>query len=215
MSLTLYFHPFASFCQKVLIALHENETPFEPQLVDLMNEASAAAYTKLWPVGKMPLLRDEARDRTIPETSIIIEYLERHYPGKTPLLPVDPELALQTRLRDRFYDLYVGEPMGKIVTDRIRPPGTSDGYGVEVAKKQLGTAYGMIEAEMDRKLWATGDSFSMADCAAGPSLFYANLVVPLGETHPNTAAYLDRLTRRPSFARVIEEARPYFSLFPR
>jgi len=215
MALTVYLHPLASFCQKVLVALYENEIPFEARIVDLMDEADAAQYMRMWPVGKMPLLRDHARDRTLPETSIIIEYLARHYPGRTPLLPTDPDLALQTRLWDRFYDLYVQEPMSKIVVDRIRPAGTSDAHGVEEAKGKLNVAYGVIEEQMAHRTWATGEEFSMADCAAAPALFYADLVVPFGETHPKTAAYLARLRKRPSFARVVEEAKPYFHMFPK
>jgi glutathione S-transferase len=214
MSLTLYSHPLASFCQKVLIALYENATPFESHLVDLGDAVSSAEFKRLWPIGKMPVLRDHARDRTIPESSIIIEYLAQHYPGRTPLLPADPELARQTRLRDRFYDLYVQEPMQKIVTDRLRPAGANDPFGVEQAKTLLRTAYGMIDEEMARRTWAMGDAFGMADCAAAPALFYAKLVVPFGDAHENVARYLDRLMERPSFARVVEEARPYFALFP-
>jgi glutathione S-transferase len=214
MSLKLHFHPLASFCQKVLVALYENDTPFEPHLVDLGDEASAAEFKELWPIGKMPVLRDEARNRTIPESSIIIEYLAQHYPGRRRLLPADPDLARQTRLRDRFYDLYVQEPMQKVVTDRLRPAGAHDPFGVEQAKALLQTAYGMIDEEMATRTWAMGDGFSMADCAAAPALFYANLVLPFGDTHKNAARYLGRLMERPSFARVIEEARPYFALFP-
>src|ERR1700676_4548725 len=123
MSLQLYFHPLSSFCQKVLVALYENDTPFEPQIVDLTNETSSAEFKKIWPIGKFPVLRDEAKDRTVPESSIIIEYLAQHYPGRTQLVSADPELARQTRLHDRFYDLYVNVPMGKIITDRLRPAG--------------------------------------------------------------------------------------------
>jgi glutathione S-transferase len=107
MSLTLHFHPLASFCQKALIALYENDTPFTPKLVDLANETARAALLKLWPIGKFPVLRDEARDQTVPESSIIIEYLDRHYPGRIRFIPDDADHAWQTRLRDRFYDLYV------------------------------------------------------------------------------------------------------------
>ena len=124
MSLTLHYHPLASFCWKVLIALYENGTPFEPHLVDLGDEAASTAFRRMWPIGKMPVLRDDARDRTIPESSIIIEYLAQHYPGERQLLPADPEQALQVRLADRLYDLYVQEPMQKIVTDRLRPAGS-------------------------------------------------------------------------------------------
>src|SRR5215204_3900275 len=134
MSLTLCFHPLSSFCQKVLIALYENDTPFEPHIVDLADEAASAAFKKIWPIGKFPVLRDDAKDRTVPESSIIIEYLDLHYPGRTRLVPVDPDLAWQTRLRDRFYDLYVQEPMQKIVADRLRPAGVKDPFGVEQAR---------------------------------------------------------------------------------
>lgn len=215
MSLTLYFHPFAAYCQKVLVALYENDTPFNPHFVDLADETSRAAFVKVWPVGKFPVLRDDRRHLTIPESSIIIEYLARHYPGNVDLVPTDEDLAWQTRLEDRFYDLYVSEPMGKIVTNRLRPVGKDDAYGVEHARSVLQTAYGMIEKKMGSRTWAMGETFSMADCAAAPALFYANLVMPFGETHQNAAAYLARLRDRPSFARVIKEAQPYFALFPK
>ena len=215
MSLTLYMHPLASFCQKVLIAFYENDTPFEPRIVDLADETSRAEFLKIWPIGRMPVLRDEARDRTIPESSIIIEYLAQHYPGKMQLVPTDADLARQTRFRDRFYDLYVQEPMQKIVTDRLRPAGKNDPHGVEQAKGLLQAAYGLIEHDMSTKTWAMGDAFSIADCAAAPALFYADLVLPFADTCPNTAAYLRRLMERPSFARVVREAEPYRALFPR
>jgi glutathione S-transferase len=215
MSLKLYFHPLSSFCQKVLIALYENDTAFEPHIVDLANETSRAEFLKVWPIGKFPVLRDEAKDRTVPESSTIIEYLAQHYPGKTQLVPADPDLARETRLRDRFYDLYVNVPMQKVVTDRLRPAGKRDPHGVEQAKTLLQTACDTIEQEMAAKTWAMGDTFSMADCAAAPALYYANLVMPFGESHHNVARYFDRLLERPSFARAVEEAEPYRALFPK
>ncbi len=214
MSLQFFFHPLASYCQKVLIALYENGTQFEPHLVDFSNEASAAAFRKLWPVAKMPVLRDEARDRTIPELSIIIEYLAQHYPGPTELIPADADLALQTRLRDRFYDLYVHDPMQRIVGDRLRPAGKTDPYGVEAARAQLLKSYGMIDAEMAARTWAMGEAFTLADCAAGPPLFFANKLMPFGESHRNLAGYFERLTKRTSFARSLAEAEPYMKFFP-
>jgi glutathione S-transferase len=214
MSLRLYMHPLASFCQKVLIALYENGAPFTPHLVDLGDEAAAAAFKALWPIGKMPVLRDEARDRTIAESSIIIEYLDQHYPGATRLIPADPELALQARFGDRFYDLHVHEPMQKIVTDRLRPAGANDPHGVQQARALMHTAYGMIEEAMESRTWAAGDAFTMADCAAAPALFYANKVAPFGETHRRVAAYFGRLMERPSFARAVREAEPYLKYFP-
>jgi glutathione S-transferase len=215
MSLKLYFHPLSSFCQKALVALYENDTPFEPQIVDLGDEASSAEFKRIWPIGKFPVLRDEAKDRTVPESSIIIEYLVQHYPGRTQLVPADADLARQTRFRDRFYDLHVHEPMQKVVGDRLRPAASKDPYGVEQAKTRLQTAYGMIEQDMATKSWAMGDAFSMADCAAAPSLFYANLVMPFGDTHRNVARYFGRLMERPAFARAVKEAQPYFHMFPK
>ena len=215
MSLKLYFHPLSSFCQKALVALYENDTPFEPVIVDLFDAKSSAALKAIWPIGRFPVLRDEANDRTVPESSIIIEYLDQHYPGRTQLVPADAELARQMRLQDRFYDLYVNVPMQKVVTDKLRPSGKNDPYGVEAARTLLHTACSMVEQDMATKTWATGDAFTMADCAAAPALFYANMLTPLGDAYPNAAAYLRRLMDRPSFARAIKEARPYFALVPK
>jgi glutathione S-transferase len=214
MSLTLHYHPLSSFCWKALIALYENDTSFEPRLVDLGNETERAALLKLWPIGKFPVLRDDAKDRTIPESSIIIEYLDSYYPGRTQFIPADAKLALQTRLRDRFYDLYVHLSVQKIVGDRLRPQGKKDPHGVEEAKARIESCYGMIDKEVAAKTWAMGEAFSLADCAASPALFYASKVMPFGDTHKNVMAYFDRLKARPSFARVIKEAEPYFAMFP-
>ena len=214
MSLKLHYHPLASFCHKALIALYENGTPFEPVIVDLGDPESSAKFRALWPMAKMPVLQDTARGRIVPESTIVVEYLDRFYPGPTRLVPEEPDLAWQTRLWDRFYDCYVQEPMQKIVLDRLRPEGNRDQHGVEQAKKQVRSAYDMLEGEMRSKTWAMGEIFTMADCAAAPALFYANAVVPFGEQHGNAAAYLDRLMARPSFARVLEEAAPYFKNFP-
>jgi glutathione S-transferase len=214
MSLTLYFHPLSSFCWKALIALYENGTPFTPVSVDLSNATERAALLKLWPIGKFPVLRDDATDRTIPESSIIIEYLDNQHPGRTRFIPADARLALQTRLRDRFYDLYVHLPMQKIVGDRFRPEGGNDPHGVAEAKARIQSCYGMIDKEVAAKTWAMGDAFTIADCAASPALFYANKVVPFGDAHTNLAAYFERLKARPCFARVLREAEPYFNMFP-
>jgi glutathione S-transferase len=192
MSLTLYYHPLSSFCWKT----------------------ERAALLKLWPIGKFPVLRDDVTDSTIPESSIIIEYLDNRHPGRTRFIPADPRLALRTRLRDRFYDLYVHLPVQKIVGDRLRPQGSRDPQGVEEARARIQSCYGMIDKEVAARTWAMGDAFSIADCAASPALFYANKVAPFGGAHKNLAAYFERLQARPSFARVIGEAEPYFQLFP-
>ena len=215
MSLKLYLHPLSSFCQKVLIALYENGTSFQPHIVDLSKPDAAAAFKKVWPLGKFPVLQDEARGRTVPESSIIIEYLDLHYPGPTRFVPQDAKLAIRTRQLDRLFDLDVNVPVGKIVTDRLRPTGKSDALGVEAARAQMQTALGIIEREVATNEWATGATFSMADCAAAPALFYADLLMPLTPNYKATAAYLDRLRLRPSFARAIKEAEPYLAFFPK
>jgi glutathione S-transferase len=215
MSLKLYYHPLSSFCWKVLIALYENDTPFTPVMLDLSKEAERATLSRLWPIGKFPVLRDDATDRTIPESSIIIEYLDGQYPGRTRLVPADPKMALQTRLRDRFYDLYVHLPMQKVVGDRLRPAGQKDSYGVDEASARIASCYGMIDKEVAARTWAMGDAFTLADCAAAPALFYGNKVLPFGDTHNNLTAYFERLKARPSFARVLKEAEPYFAMFPK
>ncbi|KIZ44357.1 MULTISPECIES: glutathione S-transferase family protein [Rhodopseudomonas] len=214
MSLQLYYHPLSSFCWKVLIALYETDTPFTPILVDLGNPTERAALRALWPIGKFPVLRDDARDVVLPESSIIIEYLATHYPGRVPLIPTETDPALRTRLRDRSLDLYVHLPMQKITGDRLRPPVSRDAHGVGEARTQMRTALDMFEAETSDGGWGIGEAFSLADCAAAPALFYADKVLPFRATHPKLAAYLDRLMARPSFARVLEEAQPYFHLFP-
>jgi glutathione S-transferase len=214
MSLTLHFHPLASFCWKALIALYENGTPFTPNMVNLGDEAERAALLKLWPIGKFPVLRDDARGQTVPESSIIIEYLDRFYPGRIRFIPGDADLAWHTRLSDQCYDLYVHLPMQKMVDDRMRPEAQKDPRGVEEARARIKLCYGLIEQDMGAKSWAMGEDFSMADCSASPALFYANKVVPFGDAHPNLTAYLDRLMARPAFARVLNEAEPYFKLFP-
>ena len=161
------------------------------------------------------MLRDDARDRTVPESSIIIEYLAQHYPGRTQLVPADVDLARQMRMRDRFFDLYVNAPMQKVVTDRLRPSGKNDPHGVDEARTLLQTALGMIDRDMRTNTWAMSDAFSMADCAAAPALFYANMVMPFRDTRTHAARYLGRLMDRPSFARVLKEAEPYLALFPK
>jgi glutathione S-transferase len=214
MALTLHFHPLSSFCWKALIALYENDTPFTPNQVNLGDPIERAALVKLWPIGKFPVLTDDVRQAAVAESSIIIEYLDRHYPGQTRFLSADRNLALDTRLRDRFLDLYVHLPMQKIVGDRLRPAGVRDAHGVAEAKAQLQTSYAMIETQMAAGGWAMGADFSLADCAAAPSLFYANKVEPSG-AFKNISAYLERLQARPSFARVLDEAEPYFQFFPK
>jgi glutathione S-transferase len=214
MPLKLYYHPLSSYCHKVLIALYENGTPFETQLVNLGDAKERADFVKLWPIGKFPVIRDEARGQTIPESSPIIEYIARYYPGSAALVPQDAELAWQVRARDRFLDLYVHNEMQKVVGDRLRPADKKDPYGVDQARARIATCYDMLERDLASKTWIAGDSFTMADCSAAPALFYANKVQPFEGTHPNLNAYFGRLLDRPSYKRTLEEAKPYFHMFP-
>lgn len=214
MSLTLYYHPLSSFCMKVLIALYENDTPFRPHMVDLMDKAQHAAFVKIWPIGKFPVLRDRDRNRTIPETSVIIAHLDRHFPGRTRLIPEDADTASQMHVYDRVFDNYVNLNVQRVVFGRLRSEGQRDPYGVEEARTHLRVALDMIERDVTGKTWIMGDDFTMADCAAAPALFYADKIIPLKPDHPQLAGYLERLKRRPSFMRVLEEAKPYLHMFP-
>lgn len=214
MSLTLHYHPLSSFCWKSLVALYDNATPFTPNNVNLGDPEQRAALLKLWPIGRFPVLQDNSRGETVPESTIIIEYLNQHYPGAARLIADDPDHALKTRLRDRFIDLYVHLPMQRIVGNRLRPADNKDPYGVAEARAQLRTSYAILDEQLAHGGWMMGESFSMADCAAAPALFYGNKVEPFGGGHPHLAAYLERLKARPSFARVLGEAEPYFGMFP-
>jgi glutathione S-transferase len=215
MPLTLYFHPLSSFCWKVLVGLYELGIPFEKKLLaDLSDEAERAAFAAVWPLLKFPVLRDEANGRTIPESTIILEYVDRRTRDTARLIPLDPGRALECRLRDRIYDSYIHAPMQKLVGDRLRPESSRDPYGVEQARAQLDTAYALCDDQLREGPWATGADFTLADCAAFPALFYGNKVAPFVGRWHNLTAYLERLQHRPSAARVLEEAGPYLSMFP-
>jgi len=210
MTLKLYAHPFSSYCQKVLIALYENDTPFEYLALD--DPKNGAALEALWPIRKFPVLMDEGR--LILEASIIIEHLGLHHPGPVRLMPDDPREALDVRLMDRFFDNYVMTPMQKIVTDRIRPEQDRDTYGVREAKAMLDKAYSWLDETLTGREWAVGSRFSLADCAAAPSLFYADWAHPISEGFAHVRDYRRRLLARPSIARAVDEARPFRPFFP-
>jgi len=212
MSLILYYHPLSSFCWKVLIALYEADIRFEPRQVNLGDPAERAAFAAVWPLAKFPVLRDDAQGETIPESSIIIDYLARTEPSAASLVPSDPRLAMRTRLIDRLFDSYIHLPLQQVVADRLRPDGEHDSFGVEKASGQIRAGYSLI-APMIAGPWAMGETFTLADCAALPALFYADYAVPLVDW-PELAAYLGRLKARPSVARVLAEAEPFFQYFP-
>ena len=212
MTLELYAHPFSSYCQKALIALYENDTPFELRLLSDENPDVLQAFAALWPIRRVPILVDG--DRMVVEASIIIEHLALHHPGPVRLLPQDARLALDVRMMDRFFDNYVSTPQQKIVFDSIRSPEARDPQGVAEARGMLETAYRWLDQALAGRTWASGDDFSLADCAAAPALFYADWTHPIDDSFANVRAYRERLLGRPSFARAVDEARPYRPNFP-
>lgn len=214
MSLTLYYHPLSSFCWKALIGLYEREIRFEKRMVDLSNQGEREAFAKVWPIAKFPVLHDDRTQQTWPESSILLEHVDGRVEGGTRLIPSDPEHALTCRLRDRFFDLYIHLPMQRIVGDRLRPEGKRDPMGVDQARAQIETAYGVAEQFLEAGPWAMGSAFTLADCAAFPALYYANKVAPWADRWPSIASYFARLSTRPSVARVLEEAGPYLKMFP-
>ncbi|APW41499.1 glutathione S-transferase family protein [Rhodoferax saidenbachensis] len=210
MALTLYYHPLASYCHKVLIALYENDIAFEARIVDLGAEKDRTELAALWPFCKFPVIRDHARQRNVAESSIIIEYLDQFFPGQHPLIPKGFEEALEVRLWDRTFDNYVHEPMQDIVLDRIL--GTKRDMGS--ARATIQTAYTLIDKQLASSPWAAGQNFSLADCAAAPALFYAHTLEPFPEPHTHLRAYFEKLMARPSVQRVLAEAKPYFPMYP-
>ena len=212
MSLKLYAHPFSSYCQKVLTALYENETPFEYRMLETGDGQAIAELETLWPLKRFPVLVDGGS--TVVEASIIIEHLGLHHPGPVRLIPEDMHGALLVRMMDRFFDNYVSTPQQKIVIDCMRTAEDRDRKGVIDARAMLDTAYRWLDHFMVGREWAAGDSFSLADCAAAPALFYADWTHPISGQFPSVHAYRRRLLARPSFARAVNEARPYRHLFP-
>jgi glutathione S-transferase len=211
MTLRLYAHPFSSYCQKVLIALYENGTAFEYRTLATDQPEVADQLAALWPIKRIPLLVDDGE--VVVEATIIIEHLDICHPGAVRFVPVDRRAALAIRMLDRFFDNYVMTPMQKMVFDAMRSAEERDARGVADARALLATAYEWLERHLGDREWVAGD-FSLADCAAAPSLFYADWVQPIPDACPNVRAYLRRLRDRPSFARAIEEARPSRGLFP-
>jgi glutathione S-transferase len=215
MTLQLYAHPFSSYCQKVLIALYENATPFEFRMLPpgLDGDEIAAEFVERWPLRKFPVLVDAGL--TVVEATIIVEHLDLHHRGRVRFIPDDPRAALEVRMLDRFFDNYVMTPMQKIVGDAIRKPDTRDPHGVGEARALLDTAYRWLDGHLAKQReWAAGGAFSLADCAAAPSLLYADWVHPIARPHTRVHDYRRRLLARPSYARAVDEARPYRAMFP-
>lgn len=212
MTLKLYAHPFSSYCQKALVALYENDVAFDYVMLSPENPGAMETLERRWPMKRFPMLVDGGR--SIHEATIIIEYLHVFHPGPVRLIPDDPKLAVEVRFMDRFFDNYVSTPQQKVVFDALREPGERDPRGVGDARAMLEHAYGWLDRHMAGREWAAGDAFSLADCAAAPFLFYADWTHEIAEEFGNVRAYRARLNRRPSFARAVDEARPYRPFFP-
>lgn len=210
MSLEFFAHPFSSYCQKVLIAFYENDVPFTYRMLE--DPGVGEEFEALWPIKRFPILREG--ERVVLEASVIIEYLQVHHPGPVKLIPEDPDLALEVRMLDRVFDNYVMTPQGKFVYDSLRPADQRDPLGVEEARAMLETSYAWLDARMRDRTWAAGETFTLADCAAAPSLFYADWTYPIPDACAALKAYRQRLLARPAFARAVDEARPFRSYFP-
>jgi len=212
MPLALYGHPFSSYTQKALIALYENHTPFEFREIGPDTPEHASEWLRRWPVGKFPMLVDG--ERAVVETSIIIEYLQLAHPGPVHLLPADPMAALDVRFLDRFFDLHVMDAMQIAVASKLGqvPMKSEDGHAI--ARERLARAYAWLEGHLAGRTWAAGEDFTLADCAAAPSLFYADWTHQISEAFPVLRAYRARLLARPSFARAVDEARYFRPNFP-
>jgi glutathione S-transferase len=210
MTLQLFAHPFSSYCQKALIALYENATPFTFRMME--DPATQAEFNALWPIKRFPILLDG--DALYTEATIIIEHLAVAHPGPVKLIPSDPNAAVRVREMDRFFDNYIAGPQQTFVFNALRPEGSRDPYGVEKARDMLLTAYAWLDKTMADREWAAGDAFSMADCGAAPQLFYADWTYPMDEGFKHLKAYRARLLARPSVVRAVNEARPYRHYFP-
>lgn len=211
MTLELFGHPFSSYCWKVQIALDADGTAYTYRNVDPAHPGVMDELRRLWPFGKFPILVDDGD--VIAETACIIEHLQAHHPSENVWIP-EGELGRRVRFLDRFFDLYVQGNMQPSVNHALRPEGHGDAYGAEQGLKNLRIAYDWLEANLPESQWAAGDSFTLADCAAAPALFYADWIDEIGDERPRLKAYRARLLAHPAVSRAVEEARPYRSYFP-
>ena len=210
MTLEFFAHPFSSYCQKALIAFYENDVPFTYRMLE--DPGVGEAFAALWLMKRFPILREG--ERVVLEASVIIEYLQVRHPGPVKLIPEDPDLALEARMLDRVFDNYVMTPQGKFVYDSLRPADQRDALGVDEARTMLDTSYTWLDERMQGRTWAVGETFTLADCAAAPALFYADWTYPIPEACTALKAYRRRLLERASFARAVNEARPFRHYFP-
>lgn len=212
MTIQFFGHPFSSYCWKVLIALHENDTPFDWRQLGPDQPDNQAEFARLWPLGKFPVIVDG--DAVIGESSAIIDYLHAFHPGPVALIPAEPAQEVQARMMDRLFDNRVMNVMQVSVANALRPEGQADMHGEAQSRLALHDVYRWLDSTLPDGDWALGDIFTIADCAAAPALFYADWVERIPEALTRLTAYRARLLARPSVVRVVDAARPYRSYFP-
>jgi len=209
MTLNLYLHPLSSYVQKAKTAFYEKGIEFEPKMLD-GSDPVAREFGALWPVGRFPVLDDDGT--LVFEATSIIDYLDARFPDTRRLVPEDPMMAVEVRMWDRFFDNYVSYPQQRMVYTAIgREP--DDGQDGTRWKAMFDTAYALLDKRMADRAWVAGD-FSLADCAAAPALLYADWTYPIPARFEALCTYRARLLARPSYARALDEARPYRHMFP-
>lgn len=206
----LYAHPFSSYCQKAIVAFYETDTPFELRHLEAPGVAEEMAA--LWPLKRFPVLKDG--DTTVVEATAIIEYLAATRPAAAWLVPADPVAAVEVRMMDRIFDNYVNGPQQAFIYDALRPEDQRHPASVTEAAAMFDRIYAWLDERMRGGEWATDHGFTLADCGAGPALFYADWTYPIPERFEALRAYRVRLLARPAMARAVDEARQYRSYFP-
>lgn len=205
----LYYHPLSTYCQKVLIAIYEKSIEFTPELVSLMDDAEREAYRKIYPLGKIPfVVLDDGH--WLPESSIIVEYLDTHFSGGPKLIPDDPEASRQVRFKDRMYDLYLNDSIASLVFESWKPESQRNQELIERSRFRIGVMYDFMESNLKNQTWTNGEAFTLGDCAAAPPLFYAQKMAPFDD-RANIVAYWQRLQERPSIRRVMDEVTPHLA----
>lgn len=205
----LYYHPLSTYSQKVVMALHEKQMPFEPHIVNMLEEAERKKYREIYPLGKIPLLiLDDGH--MIPESTIIVEYADMTSDKGPRLIPSDPQSARQVRFFDRMLDLYLNDSVANLIFEGWKPEAERDQALIDRCQERIGIMYDYLDKHLGGKTWLKEESFSMADCAAAPPLFYAQQTAPFAD-RPNISAYFERVQTRESYRKVIEEAAPYLA----
>ncbi len=203
----LYYFPLSTYSQKVLIALYEKAIEFESEITNLIDAHAREKYRNVYPMGKIPLLMDD-NEYMVPESSIIIEYLDQLKAPK--MIFGDATQQRQIRFKDRIYDLYLAEPVTTLLFQNMKPEDNRDAERIDTARRRINTMYMFMDQELAQQRFSNGSEFSMSDCAAAAGLFYARREAPFDD-YPNVCRYWERLLAKPSVQRVHEEAEPYLA----